>query len=126
MKPHPALRQLAAQVDRKTARTAFKVSGPERVRPTAPDAGSVGPRRVKTLHRPPVVQVATSITTAGTMTPTGIHRVLLCCAAPRRSGEGARAASGTVRNGYGRPSWRARRPMRMRSAAQVATLEGSG
>ncbi len=26
MKPHPALRQLAAQVDRKTARTVFKVS----------------------------------------------------------------------------------------------------
>lgn len=48
------------------------------------------------------------------------------CAAPPRSGEGARAASGTVRNVCGRPSWRARRPMRMRSAAQVATLEGSG
>lgn len=29
MKPHPALRQLAAQVDRETARTVFRVSGPE-------------------------------------------------------------------------------------------------
>lgn len=29
MKPHPALRQLAAQVDREPARAVFKVFGPE-------------------------------------------------------------------------------------------------
>lgn len=29
MKPHPALRQLAAQVDRELTRAVFKVFGPE-------------------------------------------------------------------------------------------------